>query len=220
MSLIKLGGGALRALGCFAVAVVVAAISGTALAQQASPEVLEFTRAGPAPIIQSISIRGNQRIEATTVGSYLPIQTGMPADQDLLDLTLKTLFNTGLFSDVSLEMQPSGELIIDVAENPIVNRVILEGNKRLKEEKITEEIQLAARTIYTRAKIQADVRRIIELYRAKGRFAATVTPKVTPLEQNRIDVIYEIDEGPKTGIAKVNFVGIRYTLTMSCAVRS
>ncbi len=207
MSLIKLGGGALRALGCFAVAVVAAVSSGSALAQQAPPEILEFTKAGPAPIIQSIAIRGNQRIEATTVGSYLPIQTGMPADQDLLDLTLKTLFNTGLFSDVSIEMQPSGELIIDVTENPIVNQVILEGNKRLKEEKITEEIQLAARSIYTRAKIQADVRRIIELYRAKGRFASTVTPKVTPLEQNRIDVIYEIDEGPKTGIAKVNFVG-------------
>ncbi|NOX95135.1 MAG: outer membrane protein assembly factor BamA [Alphaproteobacteria bacterium] len=205
MSLIKLGGGALRALGYIAVAVVGAASS--ALAQQGPPEALTFTRAGPAPIIQSIAIQGNQRIEATTVGSYLPIQTGMPADQDLLDLTLKTLFNTGLFSDVSLEMQPSGELVIDVTENPIVNRVILEGNKRLKEDKITEEIQLAARTIYTRAKIQADVRRIIELYRAKGRFAATVTPKVTPLEQNRIDVIYEIDEGPKTGIAKVNFVG-------------
>ena len=201
MSLIKLGVGALRALSCLTVA---AASCGAALAQQAPQEMIEFTRAGPAPIIQSISVQGNQRIEATTVGSYLPIQTGMPAEQDLLDLTLKTLFNTGLFSDVSIEMQPSGELIIEVTENPIVNRVIFEGNKRLKEDKITEEIQLAARTIYTRAKIQADVRRIIELYRAKGRFAATVTPKVTPLEQNRIDVIYEIDEGPRTGIAKVN----------------
>ena len=161
----------------------------------------------PAPIIQNIAIRGNQRIEPETVGSYLPIQAGMPAEQEYLDLSLKTLFNTGLFSDVKLEMTPDGTLIIDVTENPIVNRVIFEGNKRVKDEKITEEIQLAPRTVYTRSKVQADVQRIIEMYRAKGRFAATVTPKVKPLEQNRIDVIFEVDEGPKTGVAKVNFVG-------------
>ena len=160
-----------------------------------------------APIIQGISVTGNQRIEADTVGSYLPIQAGMPAEPELLDLSLKTLFNTGLFSDVSLEMQTNGNLLITVKENPIVNRVIYEGNKRVKEDKITEEVQLTARSVYTRAKVQADVQRIIELYRAKGRFAATVTPKVTPLDQNRIDVVFEIDEGPKTGVAKVNFVG-------------
>ncbi|MEM8771748.1 MAG: outer membrane protein assembly factor BamA [Pseudomonadota bacterium] len=160
-----------------------------------------------APVIQGIAVTGNQRIEAETVGSYLPLQAGMPAEPDLLDLSLKTLFNTGLFSDVKLEMQPNGTLLVTVKENPIVNRVIYEGNKRVKEDKITEEVQLTARAIYTRAKVQADVQRIIELYRAKGRFAATVTPKVTPLDQNRIDVVFEIDEGPKTGVAKVNFVG-------------
>jgi len=159
------------------------------------------------PIIQGISVTGNQRIEPETVGSYLPLQAGMPAEPELLDLSLKTLFNTGLFSDVSLEMQPNGTLLITVKENPIVNRVIYEGNKRVKDDKITEEVQLAPRAIYTRAKVQADTQRIIELYRAKGRFAAQVTPKVTPLDQNRIDVIFEVDEGPKTGIAKVNFVG-------------
>ena len=161
----------------------------------------------PAPVIQNIVVQGNQRIEPETIGSYLPIQPGMRAEQEFLDLALKTLFNTGLFSDVSLEMMEGDILLITVQENPIVNRVILEGNKRLKDDKITEEIQLAARSVYTRAKVQSDVQRIIELLRAKGRFAAIVTPKVTPLEQNRIDVIYEIDEGPRTGVAKVNFVG-------------
>lgn len=161
----------------------------------------------PAPIIQGIAVTGNQRIEAETVGSYLPIQPGMPAEQELLDLTLKTLFNTGLFSDVKVEMQENGTLLVNVQENPIVNRVIFEGNRRLKDDAITEEIQLAPRAIYTRAKVQSDVQRMIELYRAKGRFAATVTPKVTPLPQNRVDVIFEMDEGPRTGVAKVNFVG-------------
>ncbi|GJL91387.1 outer membrane protein assembly factor BamA [Hyphococcus sp.] len=210
MSLYKSGGTVLRAfLGAGAALLAATTI---AYAQQDAPSrstsiaesLFEQT---PAPIIQGIQVTGNQRIEADTVGSYLPLQPGMPADEELLDLSLKTLFRTGLFSDVKLEMQPSGMLLITVSENPIVNRVIFEGNRRLKDDKITEEIQLAARTVYTRAKVQADTQKIIELYRAKGRFATIVTPKVTPLEQNRIDVIFEIDEGPKTGVAKVNFVG-------------
>ena len=208
MGLYNSGGGAERALLFFATVVLTALGFGSAIAQQPpSQNIIQLTDEGPAPIIQAIAVRGNQRIEAETVGSYLPIQAGMPAEQELLDLSLKTLFNTGLFADVNLEMDPNNRLIIEVTENPIVNRVILEGNRRVKEDKITEEIQLAPRAIYTRAKVQADVQRIIELYRAKGRFAAIVTPKVTPLEQNRIDVIYEIDEGPRTGVAKVNFVG-------------
>lgn len=190
----------------------IAASVGLASAQTAPAEQLSFgdgveRHSQEYPIIQGIGVTGNQRIESETVGSYLPIQAGMPADPELLDLSLKTLFNTGLFSDVTLEMQPNGTLVITVQENPIVNRVIYEGNKRVKDDKITEEVQLTPRSIYTRAKVQADTQRIIELYRAKGRFAAQVTPKVTTLDQNRIDVIFEIDEGPKTGIAKVNFIG-------------
>ena len=159
------------------------------------------------PIIQSIAVKGNQRIEPDTIASYLVVSPGDRADPQLLDIGLKTLFNTGLFADVAMAMQPDDSLLIEVKENPIVNRVILDGNKRVKEDKITEEIQLGARSVFTRAKVQSDVQRIIEVYRRTGRFAATVTPKVTTLEQNRVDVIYEIDEGPKTGVAKVNFIG-------------
>ncbi|MEK7266132.1 MAG: outer membrane protein assembly factor BamA [Pseudomonadota bacterium] len=162
---------------------------------------------GELPIIQAIRVNGNQRIEPETIASYLVFHPGDRADPQLLDIGLKTLFNTGLFADVALQMQPDNTLLITVQENPIVNRVILEGNHRVKEDKINKEVQLTARSVFTRAKAQADVQRIIEVYRRGGRFAATVTPKVTPLEQNRVDVIYEIDEGPKTGVAKVNFVG-------------
>ncbi|MEX6634158.1 outer membrane protein assembly factor BamA [Hyphococcus lacteus] len=210
MSLYKSGGGVMRTIIGFVAAIAVTVTSGWAQQPDATPGPSlsdNLFSDEPAPIIQGIAVRGNQRIEAETVGSYLPVQPGMPADEELLDLSLKTLFRTGLFSDVKLEMQPNHVLLIEVAENPIVNRVIFEGNRRLKDDKITDEIQLAPRTVYTRAKVQSDVQRIIELYRAKGRFATTVTPKVTPLEQNRIDVIYEVDEGPKTGIAKVNFLG-------------
>jgi outer membrane protein insertion porin family len=159
------------------------------------------------PVIQTIAVRGNQRIEADTIASYLVVAPGDRADQRLLDLGVKTLFNTGLFADVALEMQPDGVLLIDVKENPIVNRLILEGNRRLKADKILPEVQITERAVFTRAKVQADVQRIVELYRRKGRFAATVTPKVTPLDQNRVDVVYEVDEGPKTGVAKINFIG-------------
>lgn len=162
---------------------------------------------GETPVIRTVRVTGNQRIEPETIASYLVVHPGDRADPQLLDLGLKTLFNTGLFADVALRMQPDDSLLIEVKENPIVNRVILEGNRRVKEDKITKEVQLAARSVFTRAKAQADVQRIIEVYRRGGRFAATVTPKVVPLEQNRVDVIYEIDEGPKTGVAKVNFVG-------------
>lgn len=162
---------------------------------------------GEAPIIQAIRVTGNQRIEPETIASYLVVHPGDRADPQLLDVGLKTLFNTGLFADVALQMQPDNSLLIEVQENPIVNRVILEGNRRVKEDKISKEVQLAARSVFTRAKAQADVQRIIEVYRRGGRFAATVTPKVVPLEQNRVDVVYEIDEGPKTGVAKINFVG-------------
>lgn len=161
----------------------------------------------PAPVIQSIAVKGNQRIEGDTIASYLVVRPGQQADPQLLDVGLKTLFNTGLFADVTMALQPSGMLLIEVKENPIVNRVILDGNRRVKNDKLTDEIKLTDRSVFTRSKVQADVQRIIEVYRRSGRFAATVTPKVTPLDQNRVDVIYEIDEGPKTGVAKINFVG-------------
>lgn len=206
MSEVKSGRNALSVL-ILTVMMIVPAITTNSFAQSAPPAAALFGPEQPAPIIQSIAVRGNQRIEGSTIGSYLVLAPGDVADPRLLDLGVKTLFNTGLFSDVSLSMQEGDVLLIEVKENPIVNRVIFDGNKRVKEDKMTEEIQLTARSIFTRAKVQADVQRIIEVYRRTGRFAATVTPKIKPLEQNRIDVIYEIDEGPKTGVAKVNFVG-------------
>lgn len=159
------------------------------------------------PVIQAIAVKGNQRIESDTIASYLVVHPGDRADPQLLDIGLKTLFNTGLFADVTMKMQPDNSLLIEIKENPIVNRVILDGNRRVKAEKFKDEVKLAERSVFTRSKVQADVQRILEVYRRSGRFAATVTPKVTPLDQNRVDVVYEIDEGPKTGVAKINFVG-------------
>ncbi|WOI52757.1 outer membrane protein assembly factor BamA [Parvularcula sp. LCG005] len=159
-----------------------------------------------APIIQQIVVRGNQRIESETVRSYLPIRPGQPINQITIDAGLKTLFATGLFADAEM-VYDNGTLVVNVLENPIVNRVLFEGNRATKEDKLTEDMQLEARSVYTRAKVQSDTQRIIEVYRRSGRFGATVTPKIVELPQNRVDIIYEIEEGPKTGVAKINFIG-------------
>lgn len=161
---------------------------------------------GGAPVVKRVQVAGNQRIEADTIRSYLVIRPGAALDQQSLDTALKTLFATGLFEDVNITYD-NGVLLVSVQENPIVNRVIFDGNKRTKGDKFTEEIQLAPRIVYTKAKVQSDLQRIIEVYRRTGRFAATVTPKIVRLAQNRVDVVFEIDEGPVTGVAKINFTG-------------
>jgi len=168
--------------------------------------------AQPAPQVQQqvpvrqILVEGNQRVEADTVISYLLIQPGQVADARSVNLSIQTLFATGLFSDVRIEDR-GGIVVVYVAENPIINRVILEGNNALDDERISEEIQAQPRAIFTRARVQADVQRIVEVYRRSGRFAAQVTPRIAELPQNRVDLIFEISEGPVTGIRRINFIG-------------
>ena len=160
----------------------------------------------PPERIRSISVIGNQRIEANTVASYLLFAPGDPFSNERIDLSLKTLYATGLFADVVIDPR-DGNVIIQVIENPIINRVIFEGNKSLKADKINDEISAEPRSLFTRAQVQEDVQRIIELYRQSGRFGATVEPKVVEQPQNRVDLIFEISEGPVTGVKRINFIG-------------
>ena len=162
--------------------------------------------AAPPTVIKSIQVQGNQRIEANTVASYLLIAPGDPYSETRLDTSIKTLYATGLFADVSIDPR-DGNVLVSVIENPIINRVILEGNKSLKTDKITDEITAEPRAIFTRSNVQEDVTRIIELYRQSGRFAATVEPKVIQQPQNRVDLIFEITEGPVTGVKRINIIG-------------
>lgn len=159
-------------------------------------------------VISEIEVRGTQRIEADTVRSYLTIAPGDAYDEAAVDASLKTLFATGLFSDVSVSRRGNA-LIVNVVENPIINRIGFEGNKRLDDDKLGEEVRLRPRVVYTRAKVRADVQRLLELYRRSGRFAAQIDPKVIQLPQNRVDLVFEISEGPKTKVSKINFVGNR-----------
>jgi outer membrane protein insertion porin family len=169
---------------------------------------LAYAQAESVGTVQRILVQGNERIEQQTVVSYLPLQIGEPVSAERIDLALKALFRTDLFSDVKIEFQ-TGDLIVKVVENPIINRVIFEGNKGLKEDKIRDEVTVRPRGIFTRAKAQSDVQRIVELYRRSGRISANVTPQIIELPQKRVDLIFKIDEGPKSGILSVNFLGNR-----------
>src|SRR5689334_19561610 len=165
----------------------------------------------PAPaqqtgVVQRIIVRGNERIEPSTVISYMPISPGETVDPAKLDAAIKALARTDLFSDEKIEFN-NGDLIVTVVENPIINRVLFEGNSSIKEDKLKDEVQVRPRGIFTRAKAQADVGRIVELYRRSGRINATVTPQIVELPQKRVDLVFKIDEGPKTGILRVNFLG-------------
>jgi outer membrane protein insertion porin family len=156
--------------------------------------------------IRSITVTGTQRLEPDTVMSYTKLRIGQPFTQESLDQGLRDLYETELFADVQIR-NDNGALTVEVKENPVINRIVLEGNKRLKEDKIRPEIKLAPRQIYTRSKVRADVARIIELYRRQGRFAATVEPKMVQLDQNRVDIVFEVSEGPKSKVRQINIIG-------------
>ncbi|MFN3944477.1 MAG: outer membrane protein assembly factor BamA [Allosphingosinicella sp.] len=157
--------------------------------------------------VQSISIAGNQRIETETVLSYMGLRVGEPYDQERLDQVLRDLFATELFADVAIAGADTGNIVVQVRENPVINRIVLEGNRRIKDDKILPEIRLSPRQIFTRSRARADVARIVELYRRQGRFAAQVEPKIVQLDQNRVDVVFEIEEGPRSRVRQINIIG-------------
>jgi len=181
-----------------------------AFAQQANPvPPASSPTAAPGPTIKSIVVQGAQRVEPATVLSYVSIREGDPYDEQSADRSFKTLFATGLFADVKLNWDGS-TLTINVVENPIVNQVVFEGNDKVSEKDLNKEVQMKPRTVFTRAKVQADVARIIELYRRNGKFAATVDPQIIQRPQNRVDLIFSINEGPTTGVARISFIGNRH----------
>lgn len=200
-------------------ALMAAAVLATpALAQEApvtDPAATPATPPADAPaeeaprtaVVTRIQVQGAQRIDPTTILSYLPIQAGDTVDDAVINLAVRTLFRTDHFSDVQIALQPNGTLLVQVVENPVINQVIFEGNSALNEDKLREEITVRPRGVYTRARVQAEVQRIIELYRRAGRISATVTPKLVQLDQNRVDLIFEIDEGVETGVRNINILG-------------
>lgn len=156
--------------------------------------------------IATIRVEGNQRIEQGTIRSYMLVSPGDAFDPDRLDRSLKALYATGLFSDVNFQ-RDGGNLVVKVTENPIVNRVVFEGNHKLTDEQLRPELQMRARSVFTPALAQSDRQRILDMFAKRAHFAARVEPKIIKLDQNRVDVVYEIADGPSTLISRIAFMG-------------
>ncbi|MGF1476931.1 MAG: outer membrane protein assembly factor BamA [Geminicoccaceae bacterium] len=157
-------------------------------------------------VVEAIRVEGNQRIEPSTVETYLTLDIGDPFDPVEIDRSLQQLFATGLFDDVRVD-QEGTTLVVRVVENPIINQIAFEGNRRVGDEILESEVQLRSRVVYTRSKVQSAVQRILEIYRRNGLYAATVEPKAIQLAQNRVNLVFEVVEGPKTVVDSIVFIG-------------
>src|ERR687887_1897921 len=161
-----------------------------------------------APVVSSIIVQGNQRVEADTIRSYFRAGPNGQLSAFEIDEGVKALISTGLFQDVRSSIQ-GGRLVITVTENPVINRIAFEGNKKVKDEQLKSEIQSKERGTLSRPVVQADTARIVEVYRRSGRFDVRVEPKIIELPNNRVDLVFEITEGPKTTVKQIVFVGNR-----------
>ena len=156
--------------------------------------------------IGQVIIQGNQRIEPSTIETYLGATSGSTVTRSALNKGIKKLYQTGFFADVKIRFEGS-DLVVEVVENPSINRVAFEGNKHIKDEDLEKEITLRSRSIYTRTSVQNDVKRLLDVYRRNGRYSANIDPKIIQQEQNRVDLVYEITEGPESAIRGITFIG-------------
>ncbi len=159
-----------------------------------------------AQTITAIEVKGNKRIDKATVISYLKLKTGSDYSRDDLDEGLKRLYATNFFATVAID-QKDGALTLVVTENPLVNRIAIEGNDQIEDKIITPRLDLKPRQVYTLSRVKHDAQIIQDLYRLKGYFAAKVTPKVVRKDQNRVDVVFEVKEGKATAVRKISFIG-------------
>ncbi|MBW7968789.1 outer membrane protein assembly factor BamA [Bradyrhizobium sp. BR 10289] len=160
-----------------------------------------------AQTVQSISVEGNRRVEVETIRSYFKPGPGGRLDQGAIDDGLKALIETGLFQDVRINRGAGGQIIVSVVENPVIGRIAFEGNKKIKDEQLTAEVQSKARGTFSRAMVQSDTLRIAEIYRRSGRYDVRVTPEIIEQPNNRVDLVFTIEEGAKTGVKSIEFIG-------------
>lgn len=161
-----------------------------------------------AQTIREVAVEGNRRVEAETIRSYISLQPGQSYSEARASESIKALYDTGLFADADIFMR-GNRLVVQVEENPIINIVSFEGNEKLKDDVLQSEVESQPRSVLTRAKVQNDTRRVLQLYRRAGRFDATVEPKVIDLPDNRVNVVFEVTEGKKTSVSRINFIGNR-----------
>jgi outer membrane protein insertion porin family len=190
------------------IAVLIAITPAIMAVERASGLSLLTSVASAQGAIRDIRVAGNRRVEPETVRSYLQFSVGDAYDAGKVDRSLKALFQTGLFADVRIDRDGAG-VVITVVENPVIGQVAFEGNSEVDTATLQNEVQLKPRSIYTRARALADAQRILDVYRRQGRFAASVEPKLIELDQNRVNLVFEINEGGATKVQKITFVGNR-----------
>jgi outer membrane protein insertion porin family len=159
-----------------------------------------------AQTVSSIVVEGNRRVEADTIRSYFKPGPNGALDAGRVDDGLKALIETGLFQDVQIT-RPGGKIVVTVVENPVIGRIAFEGNKKIKDEQLTSEIQSKPRGTLSRPMVQSDALRIAEIYRRSGRYDVHVTPEIIEQPNNRVDLVFTIEEGPKTGVKVIEFSG-------------
>jgi outer membrane protein insertion porin family len=168
--------------------------------------VLPTAQVALAQGVSSIVVEGNRRVEADTIRSYFHVGPGERLDAVKIDAALKALYGTGLFEDVKIN-NVGGRVVVTVVENAVIDKVAFEGNSKVKDEQLTTEVQSKPRGTFSRPVVQADAQRIVEIYQHSGRYDVKVNPRIVELPNNRVDLIFEIDEGAKTGVTKIIFVG-------------
>ena len=159
-----------------------------------------------AQSVTGIIVEGNARVEPDTIRAYMQFNAGENVSNAQIDASVKALFQTGFFSDVRMFRRGSA-IVVQVEENPLINSVTVQGNDELDEKKLKAEVQLRERTIFTRARAQQDIQRLEALYRRSGYNNARITPRLEPLGQNRVNLVYVVSEGQETGITTIGFVG-------------
>lgn len=153
-----------------------------------------------------VTVVGNTRVEPETIAAYIKGTPGRALSPAQVDESIKALFATGMFSDVQIS-QSGGQVIVKVVENPVIARVSFEGNDVQSDEVLKGVVELQPRSVLTQGKVESDTQRILDLYRSTGRFDATVEPKQVDLGKGRVDLIYQINEGPRTEVSQITFVG-------------
>ncbi|TIX56654.1 MAG: outer membrane protein assembly factor BamA [Mesorhizobium sp.] len=164
------------------------------------------TSAAEAAVVSRVEVSGNQRVDADTIRNYVTIKPGKPFSSSDIDDAVKALFGTGLFSDVQIN-QVGSSLVIKVSEYQVVNQVLFQGNKKLKDNALATAVQLKPRGTFSQQALDADVEAVKAAYRRIGRDDAAVTTQIMDLGDHRVNVVFNINEGGRTQIAAINFVG-------------
>ncbi len=156
----------------------------------------------------SIQVQGNERVDPSVIAGFAQIPEGETISAGALNAAFQRVVNSGLFEEVDFDPR-GGTLVITVRENPVVNILNFEGNRRIDDDDLREVVGSRARRTFSPAQAERDAAAIADLYRQRGRFAAEVTPRIIDRSGNRVDLVFEIREGGPVVIERLSFVGNR-----------